>query len=378
MNKILLTLLGVAAISSIGLTIGLSFASSDNNLEKAGGPSPLLTFVDNASIDFLLQQLVGQPVSQQFDSIHNFVLNQRKFIRGTQILQILSLFKKDINVQQISPRDEIIAIMKAYIAPLSTEEAIQIIESIGTSNGIGSSIIISQIYDLDNEQNQDNLNIAIASYQNVIQKRVAAIQYSKNFYENFLITSEGAHVGFIVDQSKTMDRVAYKTQDGTEVTRYDLLKNFFNNKQDILQSYTAFSFLFMGYQNSKTKCIACAVGSYEQNKAFNSYVYNTQFILGESNLYSTLKELLSDPYSTLSDVYIFSDGVITEGNRLVKDYVKLISDTDAPRRNKIRINTVSFLVGDYEDDITKQEAIQLLQGLTDVTGGTFIQISPQQ
>ncbi|EAS03491.2 von willebrand factor type A domain protein (macronuclear) [Tetrahymena thermophila SB210] len=378
MNKILLTLLGVAAIFSIGLTIGLSFANSDNNLEITGAPSPYITFVDNDSFDTCLQQLVGQPVQKQLDSIREFLFQQRKFIRGVQILQILSLFKRDGYALNISPRDEVIVIMKAYIAPLTTEEAIQIIQSIGSSNGIGSSIIISQIYDLENQQNQANLKNTIASYQNVVYNHIAVPQQSKNFQQNFLITSEGGHVGFIVDQSKSMAQVAYTAQDGTKVTRYDLLKNFFINKSDILQSYTTFSFLFMGSQNQNYKCIACAVGSYEYNKSFNSYVYNILYNQGDSNLYSTLEQLLSDPYSTLSEVFIFSDGIITEGTSSVNDFTKLISKTNVPRRNKIRINTVSFLIGGEEDDTVKQEATKLLQTLADVTGGTFIQISLQQ
>ncbi|KAL4479851.1 hypothetical protein ABPG74_020367 [Tetrahymena malaccensis] len=376
MNKILLSLLGVAIISSIGLTIRLSLDNSGNNLEKVGDPSPFITFVDDTSIDTLLQQLVGLPVSQQLDSIHNFMLQEHKFLRGIQILQILSIFTIG-SPQQNDPRDQAIVIMKAYIAPLSTEEAIQILHSIRYSNGIGSSIIISQIYDSNSEQNQVNLNQAIATYEHVIEKSIAAIQYSKNFYENFLVTSEGQHVGFIVDQSKSMGQVAYTTQDGTKVTRYDLLKNFFANKYDILQRYTAFSFLFMGSYNTNSKCIACCVGSYEQNKAFNSYVYNALYTLGESNLYSTLEQLLSDPYSTLSDVYILSDGIITQGTSSINDLVRLISETNVPKRNKIRINTISFLVGGDEDENVKQEATQLMQILADVTGGTFIQINPQ-
>ncbi|KAL4509388.1 hypothetical protein ABPG72_018319 [Tetrahymena utriculariae] len=266
--------------------------------------------------------------------------------------------------------------MKAYIAPLTTEEAIQILKSISYSNGIGSSIIISQIYDLENKQNQINLSQAIPTYQNVIQKRVAVIQDSKYFSQNFLITSEGEHVGFIVDQSKSMGQVAYTGQDGTKVTRYDILKNFFINKQDILQSYTAFSFQFMG-TNIGFKCNACAVGSYEQNKAFNSYIYNALNNQGESDLYSSLQQLLSDPYSDLSDVYIFSDGRITQGTSSVNDLVGLVYETNVPKRNKVRINTISFLVGGNEDENVKQEANQLLQTLADVTGGTFIQITPQ-
>ncbi|KAL4479853.1 hypothetical protein ABPG74_020369 [Tetrahymena malaccensis] len=376
MNKILLSILGVAIVSSIGLTIALSLSNSDSNLEYAGTPSSYLTFVDNSSIDALLQQLVGLPVSQQLESIHYFVLQQRKFLRGIQILQILTLFEESPYSVQMTPRDQAIVIMKAYIAPLSTEEAIQILKSISYSNGIGSSIIISQIYDLENEQNQISLSQAIPTYMNVIQKHIAVVQDSKYFSQNFVITSEGEHVGFIVDQSKSMGQVAYVAQDGTKVTRYDLLKNFYINKQDILQSYTAFSFLFMG-TNSGLKCNACAVGSYEQNKAFNSYVYNILKNEGEADLYSTLQQLLSDPYSNLSDLYIFSDGIITQGSSSIEDLLRLIYETNAPKRNKVRINTVSFLVGGNEDESVKQEATQLLQTLADVTGGTFIQITPQ-
>jgi len=51
----------------------------------------------------------------------------------------------------------------------------------------------------------------------------------------------------------------------------------------------------------------------------------------------------------LSDVYIWSDGTITSGTTDVNEFIKLINSTNSQRKLKIRINSVSFLVGGNED-----------------------------
>lgn len=62
----------------------------------------------------------------------------------------------------------------------------------------------------------------------------------------------------------------------------------------------------------------------------------------------------------LSDVYIWSDGIVTSGTKDVNEFVKLINSTNSQRKLKVRINTVSFLVGGNEDKTVKDEATHLL------------------
>jgi hypothetical protein len=64
------------------------------------------------------------------------------------------------------------------------------------------------------------------------------------------------------------------------------------------------------------------------------------------------------------------------GTQGVNDFIKLIDSINAQRRNKIRINTVSFLVGGNENASIRIAATTLMQTLADYTNGTFIQIQP--
>ena len=64
------------------------------------------------------------------------------------------------------------------------------------------------------------------------------------------------------------------------------------------------------------------------------------------------------------------------GTQGINDFIMLIDSINAQRRIKIRINTVSFLVGGNEDASTRNAATTLLQTLADYTNGTFIQIQP--
>lgn len=89
-------------------------------------------------------------------------------------------------------------------------------------------------------------------------------------------------------------------------------------------------------------------------------------------MYKQLQKLLSVPIDQLSDAYIWSDGIITQGTKDVNDFIKLIESSNSLRPVKVRINTVSFLVGGSESDSARNEATQLLQTIADVTGGTFI------
>lgn len=97
---------------------------------------------------------------------------------------------------------------------------------------------------------------------------------------------------------------------------------------------------------------------------------------GSKDLYLKLSELASKPYSSLSEVHIWSDGLVPSGTQGVNDFIKLIDSINAQRRINIRINTVSFLVGGNEDARTRNAATTLLQTLADYTNGTFIQIQP--
>jgi hypothetical protein len=47
------------------------------------------------------------------------------------------------------------------------------------------------------------------------------------------MTFEGKHVGFLVDQSESMNTIAYTNADGTTVTRYAMLQSFYTNRFDI-------------------------------------------------------------------------------------------------------------------------------------------------
>ena len=59
-------------------------------------------------------------------------------------------------------------------------------------------------------------------------------------------------------------------------------------------------------------------------------------------------------------MYIWSDGIITQGTKDVNDFVKLIDSSNSLRSVKVRINTVSFLCGGSENDSDRNEATKLL------------------
>ncbi|KAL4500497.1 hypothetical protein ABPG72_003448 [Tetrahymena utriculariae] len=340
------------------------------------GPNLYMSFIDEVSVDNFIMTLQGKPDSEQLQSIQSFTLQQRKFFNANQILKILVMLKEYVYPEQNLVRNYAIEIMKPYISPLTTAEAQQILKIISVSDGIASGIIVSQIYDLyGNIENQQSLNMTLSTYDNMLYKQLSNQQYSKIFYYNFLITTEGKHVAFIIDQSKTMAAIAQTKEDGTNVTRYDLLRQFSQNKNDIFQSYTAFSYILMG-NYTDYRCNSCPTGSYEQRKAMNSLVGNILHNGGESNIYSQLKGLLSNPFNSITDLYIWSDGIITEGTSNINDFVKLVKETNPQRRSNIRINTVSFLIGGDEPQNVKDNATQLLQTLADITGGTFIQVTP--
>lgn len=107
----------------------------------------------------------------------------------------------------------------------------------------------------------------------------------------------------------------------------------------------------------------------------NSAVLNVRLFGGEFNLYAKMTELFSNPLDQLSDVWIWSDGIITEGTTDIRDFLNLIDEQNKIRPNKIRVNTVSFLAGGNESQFVKDQATYLLQTLADVTGGTFIQVN---
>ena len=73
-------------------------------------------------------------------------------------------------------------------------------------------------------------------------------------------------------------------------------------------------------------------------------------------------------------MYIWSDGVGSTDSYGVNDFIKLIDSINTQRRIKIRINTVSFLVGGKEFAPARDAATTLLQTLADYTNGSFIQI----
>ncbi|KAL4454350.1 hypothetical protein ABPG74_012307 [Tetrahymena malaccensis] len=126
------------------------------------------------------------------------------------------------------------------------------------------------------------------------------------------------------------------------------------------------------------KCNSFSTGSYEQRKSMNSFVLNLLHNGRESNIYQQLNYLLSNPYNQITDLYIWSDGIITEGTSNINDFVNLIKETNSQRRNNILINTISFLVGGNEPQSVRDNATQILKTLANVTGGTFIQVSPSK
>ncbi|KAL4454347.1 hypothetical protein ABPG74_012304 [Tetrahymena malaccensis] len=374
MNTILLSILAITTLSTIGLTIGLYLETQQQDLYLEV-PSPYIRFIDETEVDQLIMTLQGKSDSEQLKSIQSFTLEQHKFYSSDQILKILVILKESVYPQYNQVRNYAIEVMKPYIGPLTTAQAQQILKIISASDGIASGVVVSQIYDLyGNTENQQSLNMTLATYDNMLYKQIINQQYAKNFYYNFLITSEGKHVAFIIDQSKTMATVAQIRSDGTNLTRYDLLRQFSQNRNDIFQSFTAFSYILMG-NYTDFKCNSCPTGSYEQRKAMNSFVLNVLHNGGESNIYQQLNYFLSNPYNQITDLYIWSDGIITEGTSNINDFVNLIKETNSQRRNNIRINTVSFLVGGNEPQSVKDNSTQLLKTLADVTGGTFIQVS---
>ncbi|KAL4454349.1 hypothetical protein ABPG74_012306 [Tetrahymena malaccensis] len=82
------------------------------------------------------------------------------------------------------------------------------------SDGIASGVVVYQIYDLyGNIENQQNLNLTLDTYDNMLYKQIINQQYAKNFYYNVLIILEGKHVAFIINQSKIIATVAQIISD---------------------------------------------------------------------------------------------------------------------------------------------------------------------
>ncbi|KAL4454351.1 hypothetical protein ABPG74_012308 [Tetrahymena malaccensis] len=342
------------------------------------GISPYIKFLEDTLVDNLVLQLQEQTKQEQLLSIQNFTVQQHKFFSASQILKILVVLfsdKHDPPPNQV--RNHAIIAMKPYISPLSTDQAQQIISIIPWADGVGSGIIVSQIYDLyNNIQNQEKFNYTIQQYYPQLYRYYSSLQFSKNFITNFLITSEGLNVAFIIDQSSTMGAFAFNQEDGTIVTRYQLLKQFyFQNVFDILESFTSLSYKFMGNFTDQI-CDPCPISRLGYVRTMSVLVDRLLYTGGDSNIYQSLEYFLTNPFNQITDIYLLSDGISTEGTIYINDFIKLVEETNSHRRSKIRINTVSFLIGGNEPLIVKENANNLLQTLADITGGTFIQAYP--
>lgn len=86
MNKIVLTLISAAIIAS---SIGVYMSTKSTQDLSFGGPSPYITFVDDAKIDELQLALQGKSNSEQLSLIKNLMLSERKFFTANSILKIL-------------------------------------------------------------------------------------------------------------------------------------------------------------------------------------------------------------------------------------------------------------------------------------------------
>lgn len=70
--------------------------------------------------------------------------------------------------------------------------------------------------------------------------------------------------------------------------------------------------------------------------------------------------LLANSNDRLSDVYILSDGIVTQNTNKLEDFISYIDFQNSRRKNKIRINTISFLLGGDEPQSVRDEATALL------------------
>ncbi|KAL4454348.1 hypothetical protein ABPG74_012305 [Tetrahymena malaccensis] len=354
------------------------YEKNEEQDKQLSGISPYIQCVEDTLVDDLVLSLQGQTNQEQLQSIQNFTVQQHKFFSASQILKILLVLQSNSEINPNLVRNHAIIAMKPYISPLSTIQAQQIISIIPWADGVGPGIIMSQIYDQDsNIQNKETFNSTISGYYRKLNSYQSSQQFLKYYRNNFLITTEGLiNVAFIIDQSSTMGSVAYKKEDGSIIKRYDLLRQFYSDTRlDIFQKFKTFSYSFMGGINKNEICLFCSTDSYVCLKAMSALVYNNIFYDGDSNIYKSLEYYLSNPSNQITDLYLWSDGITTEGTIYINDFIKLVEETNYRRGTKIRINTVSFLVGGDEPLIVKQNSNNLLQTLADITGGTFIQVS---
>lgn len=68
-----------------------------------------------------------------------------KFFNANSIMKVLMVVNSTVTYGSgvVPPRENAIFIMKPYIAPLSTNEAIQILSMFNGSDGIGSGVLVS-------------------------------------------------------------------------------------------------------------------------------------------------------------------------------------------------------------------------------------------
>ncbi len=334
---------------------GYCLLYADSNIINYFSPRPVVIHYTANFDEKTLTQIIkeiesAESIDAKLAILTKSIANHPEGFNSDQVIRILKSFEYDL------PMIEAIQILNAKIYGLSNEELITILKEFKVEKLRFQilSLLSKTLYEDINETEILNL------FKNKANKD-KALKIVESFHKRSPIFGEidGKNILFMIDFSGSMSQ-KFQTTDGNEVTRLQfLIEELSFVFENHLKSSMQFNIILFNDQAIMWQPALAKVN--KSNVKAGIQFLSTIQPNGGTNIERAIQISLSN--KNVDTIYLLSDGIDNPSPALYSS-IKKYSE-------KIKFNTINFLMGKNESEETRSSAKKLLYDIAKMSGGVL-------
>ncbi|EAR93541.2 Von willebrand factor type A (vWA) domain was originally protein (macronuclear) [Tetrahymena thermophila SB210] len=269
-----------------------------------------------------------------------------------------------------SSRLKSMELLNPYIQSLSSQNIVDILGKLTfSSNKMGAlKLIANTLTDIsDQSKNLIANQFTFSSDKNEALMILNGISPRNCIYGT--ITAKVAV--FVIDTSGSMD-FKFKV-NGESISRIQFVKaQLTKTINEQLKKYQKFNIIT--FSNQATYWKPDVIDATPENILAAITYINKLGTSGATNISGGL-DLAFRSKEVLNTIYLLSDGVPNSGVMTIEGIKKYLTDKNQNRQEKVKINTISFILGGPENQQERTLSFEFLNAIADATNGSFKGIS---
>jgi len=316
----------------------------------------------DTDIDTLIKEIDKESFTEKkLELLARYINSSSLAFTGQQVNKLITHFSFT------DAKTKAIAMMNAYIIGMTSDEMIQLLNSVTFSREKLQTLqaVKDTLSDAENKENIVQKAFTFSSDRNEARK-ILNDTVSRNCVFG---TVEDKVAIFLIDLSGSMD-TDFVTPAGKKYTRLEFVKEQLSLViEEQLKPYQMFN--VVGFSsNLYPWSSAGVVNATSENVASAVKYVNSLRTVGGTNLYNAIQDALSNTKIDLRGLYLLSDGLPNEGVTNVDTIISNIKTLNAQRKTPVVINTTAFLLGKSSQE-EKVASAKLMRLIAEATGGVF-------